>query len=54
MSPILSKIISFVKLRFSDIMLFIIVILLIMLAFAAGYIAAKYQAKSPILIQQKQ
>jgi hypothetical protein len=35
-------------------MLFIIVALLIMLAFTAGYITAKYQSKEPIKIGQKQ
>jgi hypothetical protein len=31
-------------------MLFIIIILLILLAFAAGYMTAKYQMKSPLII----
>ena len=48
----LSEIREFVKVRFSDIMLFIIVMLLILFAFASGYIVAKYQAKEPIKIQQ--
>jgi len=47
---ILAKIIDFVKAKFSDIMLFIIVVLLLMLAFAVGYITAKYQQKEPITI----
>jgi len=47
----LAKITSFVKSHFYDIMLFIIVALLILLAFAAGYITAKYQAKEPIQIE---
>jgi len=47
----LSEIVSFVKARFYDIMLFIIVILLVLSAFAAGYVAAKYQAKTPIIIE---
>lgn len=51
---ILSKVLGFVKLRFYDIMLFIILALLIMLSFAIGYITAKYQAKEPIKIEQKQ
>jgi len=50
MNTILSKIITFVKSNFNDIMLFIIVVLLIMLSFAAGYIIAKYQLKEPIQI----
>jgi hypothetical protein len=51
---ILSKFQGFVKPYFNDIILFIIIILLIMLSFASGYIAAKYQAKEPIqLINQK-
>lgn len=46
----LSKIKDFVKGRFHDIMLFMIVALLIMLAFSAGFIVAKYQSKTPITI----
>jgi len=49
----LSEIKDFVKAHFSDIMLFIIVALLILLAFASGYITAKYQSKEPIQILQK-
>ncbi|MCX6720437.1 MAG: hypothetical protein NTW11_01380 [Candidatus Staskawiczbacteria bacterium] len=49
----LSEIRDFVKVHFSDIMLFIIVVLLVMLAFATGYITAKYQIKTPITIEQK-
>jgi len=50
----LTKISSFVKSHFGDIMLFITVALLILLAFAAGYIVAKYQSKEPIqIINQK-
>jgi hypothetical protein len=45
---------NFLDRRFYDIMLFIIVALLILLAFAAGYIIAKYQSKEPIqIINQK-
>jgi len=51
MNPILAKIIDYVKSRFNDIMLFIIVVLLILLSFAAGYITAKYQLKEPIKIE---
>jgi len=51
MDSILSKFISFVKDRFNDIALFIIVVLLILLAFAVGYITAKYQSKEPIKIE---
>ena len=43
---------SVVKTRFNDIMLFLIVVLLLMLAFSAGYITAKYQTKEPLKIQQ--
>ena len=50
---ILTKISAFVKSNFNDIMLFIIVILLILLSFAAGYIVAKYQSKPPIQIEYK-
>lgn len=46
----LSEIKGFVKEHFNDIMLFIIVCLLVMLAFAAGYIIAKQQIKNPIQI----
>jgi len=48
---ILTKFLSFVKSHFNDIILFIIVALLILLAFAAGYITAKYQSKEPIKIE---
>ena len=44
----LAEIKDFVKAHFNDIILFIIVALLIMLTFSAGYIIAKYQAKPPI------
>jgi len=47
----LSEIKDFVKAHFNDIMLFIIVVLLIMLAFAGGYIIAKYQIKLPLIIE---
>lgn len=50
MNVILSKIQGFVKSHFYDIILFIIIVLLIMLSFASGYIVAKYQAKEPIRI----
>ena len=54
MNIILSKIQGFVKSHFSDIILFTIVVLLIMLSFAAGFITAKYQTKEPIkVINQK-
>ena len=49
----LSEIRDFVKGHFNDIMLFIIVALLIMLAFAAGYMTSKYQTKEPIKIEYK-
>jgi len=50
---ILTKITVFVKSHFYDIILFIIVALLIMFAFSAGYITAKYHLKEPIKIEQK-
>jgi len=53
MDFILSKIASFVKRHLYDIMLFIIVVLLILFAFASGYITAKYQSKEPIKIENK-
>lgn len=46
----LSEIKEFVKAKFYDIMLFIIVVLLLLLAFAAGYITAKYYSKEPIQV----
>jgi len=50
----LAKIKDFVKLHFSEAILFIVIVLLMMLAFAAGYITAKYQIKEPIqIINQK-
>jgi hypothetical protein len=52
-SYMLSEIKDFVKGHFYDIMLFIIVALLILFAFAAGYITAKYQLKEPIQIEQQ-
>jgi hypothetical protein len=50
----IAKISNFVKDRFNDIMLFIIVAFLILLSFAIGYITAKYQSKEPIRIENKQ
>jgi len=44
----LSKIIYFVKKYREDIILFIGVILISLLSFAAGYIVAKQQEKTPI------
>ena len=49
----LSEIKDFVKSRFYDIMLFIIVTLLILFAFATGYIIAKYQSKESIKIESR-
>jgi len=49
---ILAEIKDFVKGKFYDIMLFIIVALFILLAFASGYIVAKYQVKEPIQIEK--
>ncbi|MEK7664761.1 MAG: hypothetical protein AAB361_01320 [Patescibacteria group bacterium] len=48
----LSEIRKFVKEKFSDIMLFIIIVLLIMLSFALGYMAAKNEIKEPIQIME--
>jgi len=52
----LSEISKFVKdfynKNFRDIMLFVIVFLLIMLAFALGYITAKIQEREPIKIEK--
>jgi len=50
----LTKISEFVKAHFSDIILFIIVALLVMLAFATGYITGKTQSKTPIQVIQDQ
>ena len=44
----IEKVRDFLKVYFNDIMLFIIVVLLIMLLFAIGYIAVKYQTKSSL------
>jgi len=49
----LSDIREFVKAHLYDIILFIIVALLFLLAFAAGYITAQYQMKEPIQIINK-
>lgn len=49
----ITKILEFVKGKFNDIMLFIIVVLLILLAFASGYIVAKNQLKEPIIIENE-
>jgi len=46
----LSEIKEFVKAHFADIMLFVIVVLLVLFSFAAGYITAKYQSKTPIQV----
>lgn len=48
----LSKVTNFVNRHFNDIMLFIIVVFLVMLAFAIGYITAKYHFKEPIRIEK--
>ncbi len=48
----LTKFSAFVKSHFNDIMIFIIVALLVLLSFAAGFIIAKYQNKEPIKIEQ--
>jgi len=49
----IAKIRDFVKEQFHNIMLFIVIVLLIMLAFAVGYITAKSQFKEPIKIEYK-
>ncbi|MBI2054344.1 MAG: hypothetical protein HYT36_03355 [Candidatus Staskawiczbacteria bacterium] len=49
----LSEINKFVKEKFKDIMLFAIIGLLLMLSFASGYIAAKYENKEPVQITDK-
>jgi len=54
MNSILTKIIGFVNQRFNDIMLFIIIVLLVLLAFSAGYIVKSYQIKQPITITNEQ
>ncbi len=48
----LSKINEFVKAHIDDLIIFIIIVLVALLAFAGGYIVAKYQTKKPIQIQQ--
>jgi len=45
------KIVQLVKARFNDIMFIIIIVLLILLAFASGFIVAKNQLKQPIVIE---
>jgi len=50
---ILAKIKDFVNLHFNDIILAVIVCLLTLFSFAAGYIAAKYTEKQPIIIQNQ-
>ena len=47
----LTKIKEFVKSHQSDIILLIGVVLISLLSFAMGYIAAKYQEKEPIRIE---
>ena len=46
-----AKIFNFVKAKFYDIVLIIVVALLILLSFAFGFIMAKYQQKQPIQIE---
>jgi len=48
----LSKLADFVKSHFSDIILATVVFLAVLLAFAFGFVVAKYQEKTPILIEQ--
>ena len=47
----ITKISNFVKAKFYDIMLIIIIAMLILLSFAFGFITAKYQQKQPIQIE---
>jgi len=47
----LAEIREFVKAKFYDIMLFVIVVLLVMLAFASGYIIGKQHSKEPIKVE---
>ena len=46
----LAEIKDFVKVHLNDTMLFIIVMLLFLFAFAAGYITARHQIKEPLQI----
>ena len=48
----LTKISEFVKGHLNDIILSIVIILLIMLSFAMGYIMGIYHSKTPIQIEQ--
>ena len=48
----LSNIPNLVKNRLSDIILIIIVVLISLLSFAAGFLTAKYQEKEPIRIEE--
>ncbi len=48
----LSKIKNFVKEHLNDIILLVGVVLISLLSFAAGYIAAKQQDKEPIKFEQ--
>ena len=50
----IAKISNFVKMKFRDIILAIIIGLLVLLAFALGFITAKYQQKQPIQIEEQQ
>lgn len=47
----LTKIINFVKINISDIILIIGVLLISSLSFSIGYITAKYQEKEPLSIE---
>ncbi|MBI2050109.1 MAG: hypothetical protein HYT35_01480 [Candidatus Staskawiczbacteria bacterium] len=48
----ITKISDFVKTKFYDTVLIIIVALLVLLSFAFGFITAKYQQKQPIQIEK--
>jgi hypothetical protein len=49
----ISQIKDFIKKHFSDIILFIIIVLLMMLSFAVGYLIAENQLKEPLQIEYK-
>ncbi len=48
----ITKIITFVKKNYGDIVLFIAVILLTMISFSTGYIIAKMEEKEPLQFEE--
>jgi hypothetical protein len=50
----LSKIVGFVKVWQSDIILFVAVFLIALLSFAFGYLSAKMEDKQPVIFEQPQ